>query len=286
MVDSPEIYCILCPSFHGATLVSLVLGNHSRLLGLGDTIPNDVFPTKCGCNANFDECGFWTDVRAATQAGDGRDLFPSTTKLLPHLYLNFAAVVACGIAASRAGMRFPRRRFARSFETFLAVCSKYEMFDIFIDGFKRPDHYVALKASGFPVRGVIHILRDPRSYAAAAKRAGVPAVRAAHRWRQFHRSIDLVGKLMRERVFRLRYEDLCASPDRELESLQSWIGVRPEPIQRPISKSVHWLGNISMSKFDGRITLRVSWPETLTAGERAAVEKITARDARGYGYHF
>ena len=53
-----EIYCILCPSYHGATLLSLLLGNHTKVFSLGDTIPTEPFPIRCGCGAPFDRCEF------------------------------------------------------------------------------------------------------------------------------------------------------------------------------------------------------------------------------------
>jgi hypothetical protein len=286
MARDIDIYCILCPSFHGSTLLSLILGNHRQVLGLGDTIPNDVFPTVCGCGTKFNECDFWTDVRDSVQWRNGRELFPATVAVLGNRYLNFGAIVALGGVFGLLGLKFPRKRFARSFEKFLRVCSEYSQFDIFVDGFKRPDHYVALKSSGFAVKGVIHLIRDPRAFVAAAKRAGVPVAQAARWWCRYHRAIRFITWLTGERVFRLRYEDLCNAPDSELEKLQLWLGIRPEAIRRPIADSVHWLGNISMTEFDGRIELRNKWPQELTQGERMRVENITARVARSFGYRF
>ncbi len=279
-----EIYCTLCPSFHGSTLLSLVLGNHSRILGLGDTVPPEVWD-RCGCGAKPDQCEFWGQVRAAVDPAP-RNLFPPSVQLLPDVHLNFFAVAALSLTARALGVTLPQRRFAHSYREFLSVCAQHASFDIFIDGFKRPDHYLSLKASGFNVRGVIHLVRDPRAFAASAKRAGIPAAKAARTWIWHHRAVRVLTRATGERVMRVRYEDLCQSPDEELTKLQQWMGVEPEQLQRPIGNKVHWFGNRSMRKFDGTIRQTDKWPEELTSEERSTVERITERAADGYGYRF
>ena len=117
------------------------------------------------------------------------------------------------------------------------------------------------------MRGVIHLLRDPRSFAASSKRKDVPVDQAALQWSALHRAISRVTRLMGERVIQLRYEEFCAAPEQHLLRLQSWMGVDPEPLLHPFSPGRHWVGNRTMREFDGRITLRESWRETLSARE-------------------
>jgi hypothetical protein len=99
-----SIYCVLCPSFHGATLVSLILGNRSRVLSLGDTVatkPSD----HCGCGALVAECEFWQRVY---RGPGGKAAATPRPRLFSSTRLNQAATIAGSMAAFRLGrtMRF------------------------------------------------------------------------------------------------------------------------------------------------------------------------------------
>jgi hypothetical protein len=257
-------------------LLSLVLGNHSRIFALGDTIsanPNH----HCGCGALVSDCAFWHQVGAVMPRPE---IFA-----LPAL--NQAAVIASSVAAFRLGKTIRFEPFAQGVEHQLAVCQNFAPFagrDIFIDGFKSVSRYSALKAAGFPVRGVLHLIRDPRSFAASSKRKAVPVTEAAAQWASLHRMIARVTRLMGERVFALRYEDFCGSPEEHLRRIEVWMGVVPEPLLHPFPPGRHWVGNRSMRDFDGTIALRESWRETLGAAELAEIEKACGRQARRLGY--
>jgi hypothetical protein len=275
-MPAPSIYCVLCPSFHGATLLSLVLGNHSRIFALGDTIPAN--PNHhCGCGALVSECEFWRQVGPVTPR----------PRLFASPALNQAAVTASSVAAFRLGRTIRYEPFVQGFEHQLAVCQSFAALagrDIFIDGFKSVMRYSALRAAGFPVRGVLHLMRDPRSFAASSKRKNVPAVEAAAQWASLHRMIDRVTRLMGERVFALRYEEFCAAPEEHLRRIEAWMGVEPQPLLHPFPPGRHWVGNRSMRDFDGTITLRESWRDTLDAAELVEIETACGREARRLGY--
>jgi hypothetical protein len=159
-----------------------------------------------------------------------------------------------------------------------------EDFDIFIDGFKSVSRYCALKAAGFPVRGVIHLLRDPRSFAASSKRISVPVMQAALEWSGLHRTISRATRLMGERVLQMRYEEFCAGPEQHLLRLQSWMGVEWEQLLHPLPPGRHWVGNRTMRAFDGTITARESWREALSEAENAEIESLCGRHASSLGY--
>lgn len=268
-----SIYCVLCPSFHGATLLSLVLGNHSRVLGLGDTVP--INPNHhCGCGALIADCEFWRQVGPVEPRPE--------LSALP--VLSQGAVIAGSVLAFRLNARIRFEAFARGVERQLAVCRRFADWDIFIDGFKSVSRYSGLKAAGFPVRGVLHLLRDPRSFVASAKRKNVPVTRAARQWSSMHNMIARVTRLMAERVFVLRYEEFCRAPEQHLERIQAWMGLAPEPLLRPFPPGRHWVGNRSMRSFDGVVAPRESWRETLAADDLIAIARICGRRARKLGY--
>jgi hypothetical protein len=272
-MPAPRIVCVLCPSFHGATLLSLVLANHRGVLSLGDTVATE--PNHhCGCGVLVSNCAFWTQVGPIS----------ARPQLLASPQLNQAATILGAIAAHKLGAKVRFGSFAADVEHEFAVCRQFAEFDIFIDGFKSVSRYCALKAAGFPVRGVIHLLRDPRSFAASSKRKQVPVTTAAAQWSQAHRTISLATRAMGERVFDLRYEDLCASPEQQLARLQAWLGLEPESLLHPFAPGRHWVGNRTMRAFDGTIALRETWRGVLRASEQAAVMNACRKEARRWGY--
>jgi hypothetical protein len=198
--------------------------------------------------------------------------------------LDQAATILSAIAAFRLGHTIRFGSFARGVEHQLAVCRALAQFDIFIDGFKSVSRYCALKAAGFPVRGVIHLLRDPRSFAASSKRKNVPVKQAASQWSNLNAMISRATRLMGERVFQIRYEDICAAPEQNLLQLQTWMGLNPEKLLYPFPSGRHWVGNRTMRAFGGTIALRESWRETLSETERAEVAIACARQAGSWGY--
>ena len=282
---SKKIYVILCPSYHGATLLSLVMGNHSRIFALGDTIPRRSFlSSPCGCGEPIAACAFWQRVRSAVGDDDPVELVSSRPRILSSPLLNAGLVVATGLLATKLGMTYRTRSFVNANEAFLRVCAEFKEFDIFIDGYKSLSRYLALKTAGFPIAGVIHLVRNPRSFVASAKRNKLPIEKSARRWTRFHKGIPLVAKWAGERLFQIRYEDFCADPNVELSRLQSWMDLPSEDLKRPLGKGVHWIGSASMIGFDGQIR-KIDAPRThLTREESEIVRRITGRCAHEFGY--
>jgi hypothetical protein len=96
--------------------------------------------------------------------------------------------------------------------------------------------------------------------------------------------IARVTRLMGERVFALRYEELCAAPEEHLRRIEAWMGLEPEPLLHPFPPGRHWVGNRSMRDFDGTIAPRESWRRTLVTGELAEIEMACGGEARRLGY--
>jgi hypothetical protein len=282
---SNKIYMILCPSYHGATLLSPVVGNHSRIFALGDTIPPRSFLSRrCGCGELIAACAFWQRVRSAVGDDDPVELVSSRPRILSSPVLNTGLVVASGLLATKLGMTYRSGSFVRANEAFLRVCAEFKEFDVFIDGYKSLSRYLALKSTGFPMTGVIHLIRNPQSFVASAKRNRLPIEKSARRWTRFHKAIPLVAKWAREWLFQIRYEDFCADPNVELSRLQLWMDLPPEDLKRPLRKDIHWIGNSSMINFDGQIR-KIDTPRThLTREEGEIVRRITGRRAHEFGY--
>lgn len=51
---------VLAPSYHGATLLSILLNTHPQVAALGDTVPK--WDHVCACGVNVDNCEFWAPI--------------------------------------------------------------------------------------------------------------------------------------------------------------------------------------------------------------------------------
>ena len=276
---------MLCPSFHGATVLSVVLGNHSRVLSMGDTIPL-ARPGYCGCGKLRSDCAFWSRLSEAWGPSAGPTLIPASPVILPWEGLNQAACIGLSTLAARLNFPLEIEPFRRAFDCYLSVCRDMFEFDIFIDGYKSLSRYAALKAADYPVRGVIHLTRDPRSFVASAKRRGRCPTLSAKRWASTHSRITRITNWMRERTIIVRHENLCANPEAELARVQGWLGVEVEQLLVQPGPDRHWIGNQTVRHFDGRIRPQRPWQGDLTNEERSKVETITARQAIKLGYTF
>src|ERR1700675_4464699 len=70
---------VVCPSYQGATLLALLLNNHSQISALGDTIPMRKWDPVCACGRRVSECDFWQTVSNSLDTSR----FSSLRTLLP-----------------------------------------------------------------------------------------------------------------------------------------------------------------------------------------------------------
>jgi len=285
VVPLPSSVYLLCPSWHGATLLSLLLGNHSRLFSLGDTIPaNRLF--RCRCGKISTDCPFWTEVvRVVAESGDDT-IIPARPRLLDNDAFNHAAIGTVTFLAWWLHMKpWGCATLAAANERFLQVCRQQKDFDFFIDGYKSIVRYLALKAERRqPIAGIIHLIRDPRPFAAAGKRRGITVETACRHWVQQHRRIDSVVRLFGEKALTLRYEDLCTDPEKHLASILDWLGVSRELLIHSIDPERHWIGSASMRNFDGRLKLSERWRDELSQRELDTIIRLAASEAFRRGY--
>ena len=84
------IYFVLCPGFQGATLLALLLNNHSEVLALGDTNPTRRYDQRCACGVRVSKCYFWQGFREFADT----DQFSGHDNLLP-VYPKFISNHKC-----------------------------------------------------------------------------------------------------------------------------------------------------------------------------------------------
>jgi hypothetical protein len=159
-------------------------------------------------------------------------------------------------------------------------------------GEKTPNHILAMDrlAEWFPGARFVHVLRDPRAVTASARDTPWSTgslAGDANVWRQYVRSARLSASALGGNYLVLRYEDLVAAPQRELERVCSFAGL-PAISGGPRSGAVGV--NLSREPWkQGSAALPHSasidrWRHRLSPREVAEIEAITGPEMRRWGY--
>jgi len=295
-MKSNSLNFVLSPSYHGATLLSILLNSHPEIAALGDTVPKWI--QECACKKKVINCEFWTPILAATKehhsSGDWvLDHIPAFTASNAmnrsfSLFLSGAGIIA-GNWMTRLGGK-TLTNYKAGHELFRQTILEQMNASVFIDGQKslaKALLHRALSPRNKTVR-IIHLVRDPRGFLASSKRSlnhhGLEA--AAEQWTKGHQRIALLKKpLFRMEYNRVRYEDICATPDETMNSLFAFLGLNGHNLTNlKEEKTYHLIGNKMLHHFDGKIRLSTKWKEELTPDESIRMLELTRPLSQKYGY--
>ena len=295
---------VVCPEYHGATFLSLLLNNHSRVTSLGDTIParRHVDTAYCSCGSVIRHCPFWSTILDMTRF----ERLRAKEKVLPllprladrHQSLNRAAAIAVGSVANFVGpsawslIGKRRDEYVDVYKRFYCAVKGFHGTDVFIDGSKSMSKAFVL-GSLLPqaeVR-VLHLVRDPRDHHCSHlknKPASASLETSARGWRNRHLAIVGMVRLMRgARYLRVRYEDLCGNPEETISNVFELFGVDYEDVFHPQRdpRRNHVIGSRTKSRFDGTIKTSSDWREKLTRAEATTIARLAWPLFRRFGYH-
>jgi len=129
-------------------------------------------------------------------------------------------------------------------------------------------------------------IRDGRAYAHSIKRKGISVRMAADQWRQFQLCADrLLAGMPDDRLFQLRYEDLCAAPDDLLARLCAFLDIAPLSAPEVIHPGDHHiLGNSMRLRGPMKVQLDEKWRDGLSKAEQDTVLAIAGTMNRRLGY--
>ena len=136
---------------------------------------------------------------------------------------------------------------------------------------------------------VLYLVRDGRAVAASAmRRSGITAAAAARIWKRENRTLALVLRgIPNAQKHRVRYEDLCEDPARELSRICRFLGIPFEPAMvRLWERPVHNIpGNpMLFQKSRREIARDERWRRELSAADIATIERLAGSMNREFGY--
>jgi len=293
------IYFVLCPPFHGATLLSLLLNNHSKVLSLGDTNPTREYDQTCACGQKVSKCEFWEHIREETDWSEDDpipNMMQSYPMIVPHEGLNKAINTAFALTAQELGafvwklIKVPADNFKHDYQDFQEACQSWVEHDVFVDGEKSLLKFISAASMEFPVKGVIHLTRDPRAYVASCrknKQEEMEVDQLALDWMIQHRRIGKYTQIFSDiPVLRLKYEDLTAKPQESMDKVFGFMGLETEKVvSEPKNPDKHhMLGPKMLREFDGTIKQDKSWEDSLSAGDLGLIRQRVRLFSLQLGY--
>lgn len=309
---------IACTSYSGSTLLGLLLADHPQVVfcsQLSDLSTATARGEHCTCGAPFAECEFWRSIaeQLSNRANVSISFDVETTlrDAVPHP----ATAVRAG---ERAGARLARQLISlRPTQSMLAVAARVSphaahMSDVaaavatvaaavgvatgaalVVDATKYAE-VVAARVAADPALRLVHLVRDARGVMASRmRRRGDSPALAAKTWVVHNlRLLAIAATLPRDRVLRLRYEDVCADPRAQVRRVLQFAGVavsdqRPADAMLQLHKrSQHLVGGNPMrfSFDDDTIALDERWRDELNSDALMRYRVLAAWLNRRFGY--
>jgi hypothetical protein len=320
-----QLNYIICPSFHGATLLSLLLNNHSGISCIGDTFPSQKVDQLCSCGEKISRCTTWKEVKQRMDIHNFSH-YPFLLPDYPELFnrwsiqrlLNMTMVPAEGrvwqlripvlnhIINSIIGLPFisiaPRiwrterkgiEIYSELFTTFYKIIMDLHDTKLFIDCSKRLGRILALHCAnkGGETTKVLHICRDPRGFVTSWERnVGKGGINLSSQlWLDMHMRIaNTLTATQGIEVMLIRYEDICINPTEVMSRVFKFFGTDNElVVSGPMrEKKHHMIGNRMLFNFDGDIKEDISWKEKLSEKQQRSICKVTEPLFSQYGYQY
>ena len=232
----------------GSTVLDIVLGGHPELLDVGELFnltarawPNNEY---CSCHARVRDCPFWSAAVHRFTSRLGSEALARYAGLQAR-YEGLGALGRDAIGRLKASRGFSD--YGECTHALLKSLVEVSRKPLIIDSSKLPGRAICLLCiDGLDVR-FIHLVRDGRGVAWSLARplvrderggverplAGRAVPRTALRWAMVNLGAERVARRAgSQRAIRLRYEDFCCAPERELRRIGALLGVNLDSADR------------------------------------------------------
>ena len=265
-----KVAFILGDGYSGSTLLDLMLGSHSRIVGLGeiDAESFDAFWDQdqlCTCLFTARKCHFWGKVLQRVCEHTGRESF------------------RLGPVNGDSG-----RITQNTLDLYRAI-SDVSSADILVDSSKRFERTVRLAATGVIEPKLIHLVRDGRGVAYSYLKRGGSFEDAVVGWKNKNEEISNWFKSANapDNII-IRYEDLCAQTVEIGQRICEFLGVNWEPQIMRFGQKVHHNVRGNTMRFlinNSVVRLDELWKEKLGESHLTLFEELAGSASRQMGYH-
>jgi len=312
MSDAVEIIYIVGPMYSGSTLLAFLLNVHPDVVTIGERSyfcrlvlwprPGRNGLNLCSCGQPVHQCEFLNDLRFKVTSSplfdEVRHLDFCQMEFYKRRTVNRVVRAVCWRLAERGKVGIVGKALKR-FRNVVGInaeiarhATELRKARTFVDTSKSVIHALYLD---WYTRGkllYVWLVRDGRSYVASAKKhKGADVERASKLWVSTIRQQErFLSRISRERVVRIRYEDLC---DRTIEALCSIFSAAglsiPDDLEKRLSAfreyEAHIMGNTGTCRSrESDVRKRIEWPESLTKEELAVFHRTAGDTNRDLGY--
>lgn len=233
MIDG-FVYIAGCP-FSGSTLLDLSLGRHPRVCALGETAPVldevitkkefvEISSGKCSCGEKVEQCNIWSEV---------------FKKLIGDQNIGFRGRYTHVLKMVEKSM---------GTETIVSDSSKYishlkKRVNLFgkMDNIKIPNDFF-----------VIHIIKDPRSYAVSwKKRRGDSFFRTTRRMYKWKKRNEKIKEFVSKKdinYITISYENFCFDTKGELDKIHNFLSLSNEKLSNINESNSHAIAGNPMRR--------------------------------------
>ena len=241
----------------GSTILDIILGNSGAIESVGQLVSGmgRSDPIDCSCGAKVADCPFWTAVRDAFPLANRWSWDEAGRLCREHSDLrNLAETLTASTDPARTPQRY--RDLDAIAEGIEAAIAKASGKPHLLDSSKEPTRGLMLLRF-HPDARIIHLVRDPRRavvshYWRFKERGGYFEFRrkqyfrpglafpfmalAALSWSVGNLLGELARRIAPARVIRVRYEDLCAEPARELRRIGEAFAIPVEDVVAKVAR--------------------------------------------------
>ncbi len=290
--------------YSGATLLAILLNNHSKLVCNGETFPfqydnnnKDVY--ICSCGQHIRQCDFFIKTTASFKAKSGD--WNNNFRILPYISsFNILNKVICSfnphfwlmhlLLAPGTPLRNRLNRYLDIHQEFYKQArSYYNDSACYIDGTKsirRAELFIRYKQNKTKI---IYLIRDGRgfcwSYLKNHNFSTDQLNTAAIAWQKY---ISMVDEFQRRyphvEVLVVRYEDLCKKLENTLSEVCEFLGIEYDSTMISQPTNHHLFGNRMRTSFDGIVREDLSWMKSFTDNDVRALTELIKDDLTRFGY--
>lgn len=295
---------IISPGYSGSTVTNLLIATHPDVATIGERrylkhrMVVEPPYGSCTCGLQVGQCEFMKNAYDA-----GRRTLPWYMRHIDYVAFDFSQIqyvkgimrkVAHGYYM-RHDLTFPRNVLIRPFHALCRANAALvdfvldsESAPVFLDSSKSTLELEFLSASGLFDITPIHLSRDGRGQFHSAIRHHpdlTPEV-LANRFRMWRDRIETTLNAWSGPYVRLKYEDLCDHPVRELRRVAEEVGLDPDGMSLDFRNgSKHIIGNKGVvQSSSSRIVNEELWKTELTPDQLAIFEEIAGDSNRWFGY--
>jgi hypothetical protein len=292
-------------------LLAQLLGGHSKITSVGELHHLRAYMLNdrqyydppdglvCACGSRFAECGFWQDVLRRLQSPlSGIELNPkyfgwqgqsgqekaSYERVLRRIIMNYPDLLLFrGIQKLYGGKTFVANNMRVYDSLFRAAKTNY-----IVDSSKGPTRFRLLYESCPQKFMVLALQRDYRAVAYSQLMRGIKVEDSVKMWARIVVSIEkALRRVPKNRIIRVRYEELCGHPKAEMTRICRNLGLDYESdlTTRP-TVALHDLGG-SPSKRDPekrKITLDTRYLHAFSKRELDKMRRLAGEAAELAGY--